>query len=123
MRTMLVVMTVVAVVAALSPYRGLFNAVAALAVVVVWSVIPVTLGTLALYCRGPRQSFFLGAFAGSLAVLYLYDTFLRMSGWEEYLIAVFVVMFATSASCGYAALATRRFLERRGWHLPDERQD
>jgi len=122
MRTMLIVMTVVAVVAALSPYRGVFNAMVGLAVVILWSVIPVTLGTLALYCRGHHQTFFLGAFAGSLAVLYLYDTFVRMSGWEQYLIAVFVAMFATSASCGYAAVATRRFLERRGWHLLDDRQ-
>jgi hypothetical protein len=82
---------------------------------------PVCLGTLALYSRGQRQTFFLGAFIGSLAPLFTErDIFLRtIYQWPIMLVTNFAVAFFW----GYLAVITRRFAERRGWHLPPRASD
>lgn len=129
MRTMLIVVTCVAIVAALAGVIGLRTAMAiaiyllALAIV---SVVPVCFGTLAIYCRGPRQTFFLGALVGSVTPLLVGRGVFATSTFDSGFAVMLVVMAfnLVSALCfGWFALATRRFAERRGWDVPPVRSD
>jgi hypothetical protein len=115
---MLTAMTLIAVLLALLPYAGI--PVAALILGVgLFFVIPVCLATLAIYSRGHRQTFFLGLLAGALAPYLLGASGMRggvLGEWAFWL----VLQLAAAAACGFTALATRRFVERRGWHLPSD---
>lgn len=123
MRTLLMVVTAVAVLAALAPYSGVTSTLLLIGLVALLFVGPVCLGTLALYSRGYKQTFFLGAFAGSLSSFYMSSMLLRYGSDPGALFALCVVSVASSGVCGFAATTTRRFLERRGWHLPSNHKD
>jgi hypothetical protein len=121
MRSMLIAVTGVAILAALSSYLGwrvttglvgYFFAMAAS------SVAPVCFGTLALYVRGPRQTFFLGAFAGSVIPVFA-GSFAFYPAMQEMGILPYALLLAINVvnalAFGWLALATRRAAERRGW--------
>ena len=114
---MMIAMTAFAVVAAFSTFVGVMVIVS----IVVWLgvlLIPVALGTLASYCRGHRRTFYAGAFVGAVgALVLLRGNFVALSSLWQALVLLCALAIATSA-CGLTALYTRRFLERRGWHLP-----
>jgi hypothetical protein len=123
--SLLIFTTVVAVISPLIPgYGG--QILVGLLICILLSVIPVVLGVFAFYTRGYRQTFFLGAFAASLSP-YLFGArglwaFQRSD--ELFLLffqlaAYFVMQAISCGACGYLALASRRFIERRGWHLRD----
>jgi hypothetical protein len=119
MRTLLIVVTFVAIACALLPYFG-FLAIGAIAASLTLFVVPVALGTFALYCRGHRQTFFLGAFAGSFALFFFGGPLARDIAQ---FIALILVTAASAGICGLVALLSRRFLERRGWHLPEKNSE
>jgi hypothetical protein len=123
MRSLLILVTVVAVAAALLPYAGVRVTLFYIGLVALLFVGPVCLGTLALYSRGYKQTFFLGALAGSISSYFLSDMMLRYGGDLTALVVLFVVGLGSTGICGLAAIATRRFLERRGWHLPQQKSD
>jgi hypothetical protein len=77
---------------------------------------PVCFGTLALYCRGMRQTFFLGALVGSVAAVF--GSRPVFVGGATYYVTLMLVALATALACGSLAVATRRFAERRNWHVP-----
>jgi hypothetical protein len=83
-------------------------------------VLPISLGTLAFYSRGPRRTFFAGAFVGSLSTHYMLRMFSMGSvGGALWQLAILTLLLTVAiVSCGLTALYTRRFLERHGWHLP-----
>jgi hypothetical protein len=114
---MLIAMTAFAVVAAVSSFIG-FGPILTLTISFgLMFLLPVVLGTLAFYSRGPRRTFFAGAFVGSLSAHYMH----RDLSWGDSIMhgAFLCLLLATAvATCGFMALYTRRFLERRGWHLP-----
>ncbi len=114
---MLIAMTAFAVVAALSTFVGLMVIIS----IVTWLgalLVPVALGTLAFYCRGRRRTFYAGAFVGAVGTLVLLGgNFVALSSLWQALFLLCALAIATSA-CGLTALYTRRFVERRGWHLP-----
>jgi len=79
------------------------------------------LGTVAAYSRGYRRTFCAAAFFG--AVVTLYFGMPRVSGLtmpRDYLILRPIVGFIAAAVSGAIAVVTRRFVERRGWHLADQ---
>lgn len=80
-------------------------------------LLPVFLGTLAFYSRGPRRTFFAGAFVGSLSTHYMLRMF-SMGGAITQLLILTALLATAVVSCGLTALYARRFLEGRGWHLP-----
>lgn len=120
MRALLIGVTLVAVALALLQLLGpAAPIVAALLGGALISAMPICFGTLALYTRGNRQTFFLGAFVGSLGPM-LHGVAGALPGE----LFIFLAMnFATALGCGYLALVTRRFAERRGWHLPARGND
>lgn len=114
---MLIAMTAFAVVAAMSTFIGFGPIVTLVAGFLLLFVLPVSLGTLASYSRGPRRTFFTGAFVGSLSAHYVH----RGLYWGDSVIhaaILFLLLAIAVVACGFTALYTRRFLERRGWHLP-----
>jgi hypothetical protein len=120
LRTLLIAMTVVAFA---SPFLapGGIEITGVILVACVQYVAPICLGTCALYCRGRRQTFFLGAFAASLVpILRQRDASVGSLGigWIEPFVEA-VSIFAGYALCGYLALSTRRYIERKGWDRGD----
>jgi hypothetical protein len=114
---MLIAMTVFAVVAAISTFIGIEPILTLIVGFGLMFVLPVFLGTLAFYSRGPRRTFFAGAVVGSLSTHYMLRMF--SMGVAITQLAILITMLAIAVvSCGLTALYTRRFLERRGWHLP-----
>jgi hypothetical protein len=114
---MLIATTVFAVIAALSSLLGFSGVMSTITGLFLLFVVPVVLGTLAYYSRGEFQTFFGGAFAGSLSAHYL----LRAIGFAGSIMQLAVYAAALAivvAICGATALHTRRFLERRGWNRP-----
>ncbi len=117
--TALVVITFAAVGCWLATYLGpgLIWPIVLIPLTLVSVAQPVCFGTLAIYCHGYRRTFFLGAFAGALFSLVgstqggSYATVLR-------LVVGALGCLVTALSCGLVAVATRRFAERRDWHLP-----
>jgi hypothetical protein len=118
MRSMLIIVTVVALLAAIVPYPGFRNTLFIAALIALMFVGPVCLGTLALYCRGYKQTFFGGAFAGSLSTFYLNSTLMPFTASLGGLLVLCIVGAASAGACACAAVATRRFVERRGWNKP-----
>lgn len=129
MKSMLIAVTGVAILAALSGVVGLRMAMAIAVYILalaVTSVAPFCLGVLALYSRGPRQTFFLGAFVGSMIPLLAGRGMFATSAFDSgFAVTLLVAAFnVTSAvSFGWLALATRRFAKRRGWDVPPDRGD
>jgi len=122
MRTLMITVTIVAVSAAILSFTSAMPLLL-IGLIALLFVGPVCLGTLALYTRGHRQTFFLGAVAGSLSSFYLSTMLMQYSRSIPGLFSLCLVTAAVTAACGLAALLTRRFLERRGWHLPPNRDD
>jgi hypothetical protein len=129
MRTMLIVVTCVAIIAALAGVIGLrtVSAICAyLLALAIVSVVPLCFGTLAIYCRGPRQTFFLGALVGSVIPLLVDRDVFAMAAFDSGFAVPLIVMafnVVSALSFGWLALATRRFAERRGWDVPPVRGD
>jgi hypothetical protein len=117
LRSMLIATTAFAVVAAFSTFVGIEQLFVLLAGLWLLFLVPVALATLAAYSRGPRRTFFAGAFGGSLASHYMHWD---LEWGDSWLHALFLVglLAITIITCGFTAVYTRRFLERRGWHLP-----
>jgi hypothetical protein len=126
LRFLLIVTTVVAVTVPLLMFLGVTPSGLVVAVLMVaFMHLPlVCIGALAIYCRGSRQAFWFGALAGWLLWLYSggggalsAQSFSSRTGVAIILLAL--LQLVTAAACGYAALATRRFVIRRGWNGPD----
>jgi hypothetical protein len=117
LRSLLILITVVALISPLIPGYGA-SILIAVVLTILMVVVPVTLGTFALYCRGYRQTFFLGAFAASLC-LHVFGGF-GLRGELGWIAALAVIQAFACATCGFVAVASRRFIERRRWHLPDD---
>jgi hypothetical protein len=113
----LVAMAVVAVAAAtLRLLPGLFYMAA---VLLVASIAPVSVATLALYCRGYRRTFFAAALAGFFWPLAIIWQQPRAIDARDVL-GLLLIEAAAGAACGFTATSTRRFLEHRRWHLTDD---
>ena len=122
MRTLMITMTIVAVSAAILSFTGAMPLLL-IGLIALLFVGPVCLGTLAIYTRGHRRTFFLGAVTGSLSSFYLSTMLMQYSRSISGLFALCLVTITVAAACGFAALFTRRFVERRGWHLPSNHDD
>jgi hypothetical protein len=127
MRTLLVIMTLAALATPLLIYSGIgFRGVAMMALFVAVMYLPtICLGALALYCRGYRQTLFLGAFAGAIMQLFIgTETVGRFFGLNTIsgVIMFGIVQLIACGICGLAAMAVRRQVERRGWNAADDRQ-
>jgi hypothetical protein len=119
MRSLLITISAAAVLLAIGTSIG-GDAVTNVLIMVVASVsmvlMPVCFGSLALYCAGMRRTFFLGAFLGCVMPYYgglgaiWRGSLLGLGGY-------LAMAFATSLLSGYVAVVTRRYAERRGWHL------
>lgn len=109
---MLIAMTAFAVVAAILSVVG-SELILGLIHLGVMFVAPVALATLAYYCRGRRRTFWAGALAGSLSAHYFASRF-GSGGVMGAGVLLLYVAFPIVA-CGFTALWTRRYLERRGW--------
>ncbi len=79
-------------------------------------VVPLCSGVLACYCRGERQTFFLGVFASSLTSRLLFWGVNASS--HAAVLAMHGVHAAIMVACGFLAIWVRRFAERRNWHVP-----
>jgi hypothetical protein len=121
MRTLMITVTVVAVLAGVLSFTGATTVLIFMGMMAILFVGPVCLGTFAIYTRGHKQTFFLGALVGSLSSFVL--AFRGYSSEFYTLVTLTIVGSASTAACGFAALFSRRFLERRGWHLPSSRDD
>lgn len=121
MRFLLAAMTVAAVALAVLSWVGL-PLVAILLAIALYFVVPVCLGTLAVYCRGYRQTFFAGTLVGSTAPIFIGSQFMYRGDVMMWLTWGLAQLFAGSA-CGVTAIMTRRFLERRGWNVAATRAE
>jgi hypothetical protein len=120
MQALLIGITIAAIFFALLPFIVESRPILILFVAAFFFVVPVCMGTLAVYCRGLRQTFFLGALAGSLTPHMLSGVFMNLGGGYRELFVLAMISLLVSGVCGYVALITRRYLERRGWHLPEK---
>jgi hypothetical protein len=125
MRSVLVTISAAAVLLAIGTTVGGPRAMELIIVLLasVFTVLmPVCFGALALYCVGMRRTFFLGAFVGCVLpyfgglAIYSRGSYFGMGGH-------LFVAGATSLLSGYVAVVTRRYAERRGWHLPGDSAD
>lgn len=114
---MMIAMTAFAVVAAVSSFIGFEPILTLIIGFGLMFLLPVFLGTIAFYSRGPRRTFFAGAFVGSLSTHYMLRMF-SMGGAITQLMILTALLATAVVSCGLTALYARRLLERRGWHLP-----
>ena len=115
MRTLLIVTTVVAVVAALAPG----NIVIRILLYVVLDFAPlICFVTAAIYARGIWQTFFIGA--SCVAISNPHTSLAYSSGrTDTFLLSIAWVCFQYPLAGGLAVLA-RGFVERRGWRLPPD---
>jgi len=112
MLSLLLTVTVVAAVSAWLQYAG-SEFFAAVLLMLVLVAPPVALGAFALYCRGHRRTFFLGAAAASLGPLLTIGA--TTPGRLASVVALGVLQAVACGFCGWLALAVRRFVERSGW--------
>lgn len=116
LRSMMIAMTAFAIVAGLSTFVGIEIILSMVVGLGVMLIVPVVIGTLACYCRGRRRTFYAGAFVGAISphILFFRD------GVNSIGLSIVILLAQAIAipACGLTALYTRRFLERRGWHLP-----
>ena len=108
MRSLMIVMTVAAVGAAVLSYIGIRTSIQ-LALALWLMMLPTSLGTLAFYSRGYRRTLFAGAFAGSLGPMFAGAGIGASIGFV-------VFQLVSAAVCGITALGSRRLIESRGWH-------
>ncbi|MBL9161326.1 MAG: hypothetical protein JNL18_01155 [Planctomycetaceae bacterium] len=114
---MMIAMTAFAVVVAVSSFLGIEPILTLIVGFALLFLLPVALATLAFYSRGPRRTFFAGAFVGSLSAHYMLRMFSMSSSALQ--VAILGTLLAIAvALCGATALLARRFAERRRWHLP-----
>lgn len=113
---MLIVVTVVAAVSPLLPYAGQ-QLVKSILSMLAFVVLPVCLGAFALYCRGRRQAFFLGAAAASAA--YVLALGLQNRSSVGGVVEALVLQLASCGICGYLAVRIRQFVQRAGWDRPE----
>lgn len=124
---MLIVVTALAVMFALSAQIG--ASISAVLMMLIGLAIlislPIVFGTLALYCRGYRQTFFLGAFVGALAPLFQSGMGIYSDWFGHWFVTglLFCFNILCALGSGWLALATRRFAERRGWNLPPKAEE
>jgi len=122
MRSLLILVTAVALISPLLPNYG--RPIAELIVVMLTHIAaPVCLVTAAVYCRGIRQTFFIGAALPSLALVLAVANGQIISGSTGVRVLSSLSWLILCALSGWLAVATRHFLERRGWHLPEEPRD
>jgi hypothetical protein len=76
-------------------------------------MLPVAVGTLAVFCRGHRRTFFGGALAGLVMLLPFVDSVYR--GWFGGIISAFILEIAAIGVGGSTAYWFRRLVEHRGW--------
>ena len=76
-------------------------------------MLPVAVGTLAVFCRGHRRTFFGGALAGLVLLLPFVDSVYR--GWFGGIIPALVLEIAAIGVGGSTAYWFRRLVEHRGW--------
>ncbi|BBO35013.1 hypothetical protein [Lacipirellula parvula] len=112
LRSMLIATAAFAVVAAVVGLIG-HDVVELATLLVILCMLPVAVGTLAVYCRGERRTFFGGAVAGLLLLLPFADSAYR--GWFGGLIPSIVLEVAAIAVGGFTARYVRRFAAARGW--------
>lgn len=113
LRTLLIVMTVVAVGVVLAGVYGRFSLWLLTAVVFFGGTI--VCFTAAIYCRGGRQAFFIGA--ACIAFLNALNSPPVARGWAEFLLLAAGQVIAMALAGGIAVF-TRRFIEKRGWNAP-----
>jgi hypothetical protein len=77
----------------------------------------VILGTMAIYCHGYRRTACAAACFGWLCTTYFFPA-VRIAWSAQYLLIMVIVPVLSAGVCAGVALVTRRFVERRGWHLP-----
>ena len=116
LRTLLIVVTLTAIALPLLQLLG-WRYARFLAAVLLVQLPAISIATCAIYSRGPRQTFFLGAIAGSVL---LWFNGLPALSYNEFadVFALAVAQLAICGLSGFVALATRRFVERRGWNRP-----
>ena len=113
LRFLFIVITIAALISPLLPMIGIPMA----SVLLPWLLsvaTPICLLTAAIYSRGHRQTFFLGAAGAALMAVFSQRAFTLAAGYESLLWAI--MLLATYLVCGCLALATRWLIERRGWH-------
>jgi hypothetical protein len=71
--------------------------------------------TAAIYCRGGRQAFFVGAACVACLTALSPPPFGR--GWPEFSVMTVGHVIAMTVAGGIAVL-TRKFIEKRGWNAP-----
>jgi hypothetical protein len=115
---MLIATTAFAVVAAVAHLAGGVDVVLTIAAMLLLILVPVVLGTGAVYSRGGRQTFFAGAFVGVVSAHF----FVRMADFGSLgaLVVYIGVSAVVGAASGGTAFYTRRFIESRGWDRPND---
>jgi hypothetical protein len=116
LRALLIAMTVIAVAVVVMEAIGI-DAVLAVALFLLVLIAPVCCVTAAIYCRGRWQTFFIGAACVSCLWAGGMRGSLPQSASLPLLLMVVGNLFAL-ALAGGIAVATRNFIERRGWNLP-----
>lgn len=119
LRAILIAMAAFAVVATITRLIG--REVIELAfVLLTLCMLPVAVGTLAVFCRGQRRTFFGGALAGLVLLLPFADSAYR--GWFGGIISALVLEIAVIGVGGATAYWFSRLVEHRGWDRehPDE---
>lgn len=112
-RSLLILTTVVAVVVVLAGAYGTFFLRLLTATVILGGATVCV--TAAIYCRGGRQAFFVGAACVACLTALSPPPFGR--GWAEFLVLIAGQVIAMAVAGGIAVL-TRKFIENRGWNAP-----
>jgi hypothetical protein len=115
-RSLLIAMTIVAVAVVVLPASNFLSWVLYGLVSV---GLPVCMVTGAVYARGQKQTFFLGAACGAFAPSFPVEIALGLRGAADPLLALFLEV-VLCAGAGALAISIRRLIERRGWHVPPE---
>jgi hypothetical protein len=125
MRSLLVAISAAAILLAIGSSLGPGLVQTVIVTIVVTScmvLLPVCLGTLALYSTGMRRTYFLGAFtAFVLSHIGTMGIIRQMSPLT--IVGYLAALVTTSFLSGFVAVATRRFAERRGWTSPADSPD
>jgi hypothetical protein len=116
-RSLLILTTVVAIVAVLAGAYGMFFLRLLTATVFLGSAIVCV--TAAIYCRGGRQSFFVGAACVACFAALGPPAFAR--GWAEFYVLTAGHLIAMVVAGGIAVV-TRKFVEKRGWNTPPHKR-
>jgi hypothetical protein len=115
LRSMLIATTVLALLCASLVLFG--SEVLAFVVWIFELAVMSAFGTIAIYSRGYRRTFWAAALFGAAATLYFGIPRYAALTLTQMLIRP-LLGFAAAAVSGTVAILTRRFVERRGWHRP-----